>query len=45
MSATRKERQILKHKYFSVAWSKQINQMSDAQVIALYLRLKAEGRL
>lgn len=45
MPSARKERLVLKHKYFSKSWSKQIDSMSDAQVIALYLRFKAEGRL
>lgn len=45
MSSTRKERLALKHKYFSKSWSQQIDKMSDAQVIALYLRFKSEGRL
>ena len=40
----RKERQQLKKQYFSLSWSQRIDKMTDAQVIAIYLRFKALGR-
>jgi len=39
-----KERRQLKRQYFSESWTKKVNSMTDAQVIAIYLRFKAQGR-
>lgn len=40
-----KEREAVRNAYSSARWVRQVNQMSDAQVVAIYLRLKAQGRI
>lgn len=39
------ERELLKTVYKSKSWAKKVDEMSDAQVIAIYQRLKAQGKL
>lgn len=43
--AGNKEREALKSVYNSDTWAKKVNKMSDSQVIAVYLRLKSQGKL
>lgn len=42
-----KEREAIKHhaSQFPVQWGKRVDTMPDNQVIAIYLRLKAQGKL
>lgn len=42
-----KEREIVKAKagQFPNQWAEKVNKMSDKQVIAIYLKLKAQGKL
>lgn len=44
MSATT-ERERLKKVYSSTAWSQRVDKMSDSQVIAIYRRLQAQGKI
>lgn len=39
------EREALKKKYGKKINNQEIDKMSDSQVIAIYLRLKAQGKL
>jgi hypothetical protein len=39
------EREQLKGVYKNKTWAKKVDEMSDAQVIAIYKRLKAQGKL
>lgn len=46
MSSTEsKEREAVKAAYPSQKWTDKVKKMSDAQIIAVYLRLKAQGRI
>lgn len=42
---TAKERELLKEVYASKSWAEKVDKMSDAQVAAVYLRLKAQGAI
>jgi hypothetical protein len=39
------KRDKLKLVYMSASWAQKVNAMSDAQVVAVYLRLKSEGKV
>lgn len=39
------EREQLKGVYNNKTWARKVDDMSDAQVIAIYKRLKAQGKL
>jgi hypothetical protein len=39
------EREQLKGVYKNETWAKKVDNMSDDQVIAVYMRLKAQGKL
>jgi hypothetical protein len=41
--ATNKERDLLKRAYPNPQWAKKVDEMSDSQVVAVYMRLKAQG--
>jgi hypothetical protein len=43
--STLKEREALKKVYPAKKWAEKVNKMSDAQVIATYLRLKSQGKI
>lgn len=43
--AHNQERELLKKVYPAKKWADKVNKMSDAQVIATYLRLKSQGKL
>ena len=43
--ATQTEREAVKKIGKSDKWKTKVDKMSDAQVTAIYLRLKAEGKL
>ena len=45
--AAEKEREAVKQKasQFPKQWAEKVDKMSDKQVIAIYLRLKSEGKL
>lgn len=45
MNSTEKARQALKKAYPSKKWAVKVDNMSDGQVAAVYLRLKAQHRL
>ena len=40
-----KEREALKAAYPSNKWAQKVNKMSDSQVIAVYMRLKLQGKV
>lgn len=40
-----KERELIKALYPYQRWYDKVNKMSDAQIIALYMRFKAQGKL
>lgn len=40
-----KEREAVKAAYPSQKWITKVSKMSDAQVIAVYMRLKAQGKV
>jgi hypothetical protein len=40
-----KERQAVAAAYDGPGWKEKVRNMSDAQVIAVYMRLKAQGRI
>lgn len=39
------ERELLKGVYKNPTWAKKVDRMSDDQVIAIYKRLKEQGKL
>lgn len=39
------QREEIKKYYSSPSWTKKVNNMDDAQVTAIYLRLKGEGKI
>jgi len=39
------ERQAILRVYTSPAWNAKVAKMSDAQVVAIYLRMKAQNKL
>lgn len=43
--ASNKEREALKKAYPSKKWAEKVNKMSDAQVIAVYMRLRLQGKI
>lgn len=44
MGETDQEREALKRQYpNSAKWAEKVNKMSDAQVAAIYIRLRSEG--
>lgn len=43
MSNIERKREALKGAYRSAAWRAKVNRMSDAQVIAVYLRLQSQN--
>lgn len=43
--ATQAEREAVKKIGRSDSWKAKVDKMSDAQVTAIYIRLKAEGKL
>lgn len=45
MSADTEREQIKKVYSGSSSWSARVDKMSDSQVVAIYLRFKAEGKL
>jgi len=45
MSDTEHKREILKGVYPSPKWTAKVNKMSEGQVIAVYLRLKEQGKV
>lgn len=40
-----KEREAILQVYKSDSWAYKVSKMSDSQVVAIYIRLKAEGKL
>lgn len=40
-----KTRNMLRAAYKSQTWKDKVDKMSDAQVVAIYLRFKAQGKL
>jgi len=40
-----KEREAIKQVYLSKKWATKVNKMTDAQVIAVYMRLKLQGKV
>jgi hypothetical protein len=40
-----KEREALKGAYSGEKWIDKVNRMSDAQVVAVYMRLRAQGKI
>lgn len=42
---TEQKREALKGAYRNAAWRAKVNRMSDAQVIAVYLRLKQQAKV
>lgn len=45
MATTTKERELIKAVYPNKHWAKRVDEMSDEQVIAVYMRLKAQGAI
>jgi len=45
MTEDLKKREALKTAYSSPKWISKVNKMSEAQVTAVYLRLKSQNRL
>lgn len=45
MNDTDKKREALKSAYSGKKWAAKVNKMSEAQVIATYLRLKGQGKV
>ena len=45
MSNTKKERQLLKQVYPNKKWAERVDKMSDNQVVAVYMRLRVQGKL
>jgi hypothetical protein len=43
--ASNQEREMLKQAYPSKQWAEKVNNMTKAQVAAIYLRLKAQDKL
>lgn len=43
--ADNKERELLKTVYPSKKWATKVDKMSDSQVVAVYMRLRAQGKL
>jgi hypothetical protein len=39
------QRELLKSAYLSTSWTQKVNKMSDQQVIAIFFRLKAQGKI
>lgn len=44
-SETTRQREQLKKVYSGAAWAKKVNLMNASQVSAIYLRLKAQGKI
>lgn len=44
-SNSNKERALIKSVYNTDSWNRRVDKMSDAQVVAIYMRLKAAGKL
>jgi hypothetical protein len=42
---TTKEREQVKLAYPNKLWALKVDKMSDAQVIAIYMRLRAQGKI
>lgn len=42
---TQRRREQLKQAYQTIGWQKKVDQMSEAQVTAIYLRFKAQGKI
>ncbi len=40
-----KEREAVKGAYRSLRWKKRIDNMSDNQVLAIYMRLRTQGKI
>lgn len=40
-----KERTAVKQAYPSPKWAKRVDKMTDAQLIAVYMRLKLQGKI
>lgn len=45
MSGTNAKRQQLKQVYSTPTWARKVDRMSDGQVIAIFMRLRREGKL
>lgn len=45
ISTTTKEREALKSVYPGKGWAEKVSKWSDEQVIAVYKRLKSQGKL
>lgn len=43
--STNQKREALKGAYKSKSWAKKVNDMSDDQVIAVYLRLQSQKKI
>jgi hypothetical protein len=43
--ASASKREQLKTAYSGKKWAEKVNKMTDAQVTAVYLRLKAQGKI
>jgi hypothetical protein len=43
--ATKAERQALVAAYSGDAWKKRVDNMTDSQVLAVYMRLKQQGKV
>lgn len=42
---TTQERELLKRAYPSKKWAEKVDKMADSQVIAVLMRLKAQGKI
>jgi hypothetical protein len=45
MSTNSREREMVKQAYPSKNWTRKVNEMSDTQVYAIYLRFRREGKI
>ena len=43
--ASNQEREALKKAYPSKRWAEKVDRMSEAQITAIYIRLRAQGKL
>lgn len=45
MTTTLNEREMLKKAYPSKSWARRVDKMSDSQIAAIFLRLRAQGKV